>query len=50
LPGQTENTIGSEIAEQGDAADCLERPLLRRSRFRQRLSASDICLYEDMVL
>jgi hypothetical protein len=27
-------------AEQTAAADCLQRPLLRRSRFRQRLSAS----------
>ena len=26
-------------AEQGRAADCLQRPLLRRSRFRQQLSA-----------
>jgi hypothetical protein len=27
-------------AEQSAAADCLQRPLLRRSRFRQRLSRS----------
>jgi len=27
-------------AQQSAAADCLQRPLLRRSRFRQRLSRS----------
>jgi len=32
----------STAAEQSAAADCLQRPLLRRSRFRQQLSASVI--------
>ena len=32
------STVRATI-EQSAAADCLQRPLLRRSRFRQRLSA-----------
>jgi hypothetical protein len=32
--------IGRVIADPTRTADCLQRPLLRRSRFRQRLSAS----------
>src|SRR5215831_3782331 len=32
--------IGRAIANPTRTADCLQRPLLRRSRFRQRLSAS----------
>ena len=37
-----------KIAEQGAATDCLERPLLRRSRFRQRLSATVCTSRNDM--
>jgi hypothetical protein len=38
--------------EHGAAPDCLQRPLLRRSRFRQQVSASVRCQrhYEDQSL
>jgi hypothetical protein len=31
---------GGSRAEQSAAPDCLQRPLLRRARFRQQVSAS----------
>jgi hypothetical protein len=32
--------LSTSQAEQSTAPDCLQRPLLRRSRFRQQVSAS----------
>jgi hypothetical protein len=37
---QMGGVMGKIRAEQPSGADCLQRPLLRRSRFRQQVSAS----------
>jgi hypothetical protein len=38
LPGVTVSLKAAQSTYKGHGADCLQRPLLRRSRFRQRLS------------
>jgi|KBSSwiStaDraftv2_1062776.scaffolds.fasta_scaffold600393_2 hypothetical protein len=46
-PGRSKGNPNSVAlrAEQSTAPDCLQRPLLRRSRFRQQVSASVRCLF-----